>query len=71
MATDTKARSVLKSFTYIVSHELIFFGITWLFTGNLLLSAGIVLTGSIMEMVYYYLHERIWARIEVKKKTKK
>ena len=71
MAPDTKARSAIKSFSYIVTHELIFFCITWVFTGNPLMSAGIVLTGSIMEMFYYYLHERIWTRIEIKKKTKK
>lgn len=71
MAPDTKTRSALKSFSYIVTHELIFFFITWMFTGNLLISAGIVLTGSIMEMIYYYIHERIWTKIDIKKRNKK
>jgi uncharacterized membrane protein len=70
VAPDTKTRSAVKSFSYIATHEAIFFCISLLFTKNPLVSAGIVLTGAAMELVYYYIHERIWAKILIKKRNK-
>lgn len=67
MSKDSKLRSALKSASYIVIHEIGLLIVTYLFTKDLAMSAGIVLVSTLLEGIYYYVHERVWTKIEIKK----
>ena len=68
---EPKSRSLVKSISYIVTHETLFFCLTWFITGQAQTAAVIALSGSVLEAGYYYLHERLWNRLEIKKAKKK
>ncbi len=68
---DSKLRAVLKSTSYIISHETMLFFIAWIFTGDPLKAVSITLVGSLAEFAMYYFHERAWAKIKVTKKVEK
>jgi uncharacterized membrane protein len=65
---DTRTRSLLKSASYIVVHEIILLVVAYAFTGNLALAAGIVLTATLLEATFYYVHERVWANLKIGRK---
>lgn len=68
---DSRLRAVLKSASYIVSHETMLFFIAWVFTGDAFKAVTITLFGSLAEFAMYYLHERAWSKIKVSKKVEK
>lgn len=70
MVKETKTRSAIKSLTYVVTHEVLFFLIALGYTGNVATALSIALTASVVELAYHYLHERLWAHIDVKRKRK-
>lgn len=70
MLKESKTRSIIKSATYVVTHEILFFLIALFWTGNVSTALSIALTGSIIELGYHYLHERIWTKIKVERKKK-
>jgi uncharacterized membrane protein len=67
MTKETKTKSAIKSISYIATHETIFFFLAWAWSGSPATAAGIAVTGSLLELVYYYIHERLWNRIEIRK----
>jgi uncharacterized membrane protein len=68
---ETRLRAILKSTSYIVSHEIVLFFIAWLLTGDAVKAVTITLIGSLAEFVLYYFHERLWSKIKVGKETSK
>jgi len=38
--------------------------VTYLFTGSIALSFGIVITANAVSMIAYYFHERLWSKYE-------
>jgi uncharacterized membrane protein len=68
---ESRLRAILKSASYIVSHEIVLFFIAWLLTGDPVKAVTITLIGSLAEIVLYYFHERLWSKIKVGKETSK
>lgn len=68
---ETRLRAILKSASYIVSHEIVLFFIAWLLTGDPVKAVTITLIGSLAEFVLYYFHERLWSKIKVGKEVSK
>lgn len=64
---ESRLRAILKSTSYIVSHEIVLFFIAWLLTGDPVKAVTITLIGSLAEFVLYYFHERLWSKIKVGK----
>jgi uncharacterized membrane protein len=65
---ETRLRSLLKSASYIVIHEVSLLMVALFFTKDLALSAGIVLTATLVEATFYYFHERVWSKIKIGRK---
>lgn len=68
---ESRLRAILKSASYIVSHEIVLFFIAWLLTGDPVKAVTITLIGSLAEFVLYYFHERLWSKIKVGKEASK
>ena len=60
---ETRARSIIKAFSYRIlgsaSTGLIFYA----FTGKGTLSVGAGVADMVVKITVYFIHERIWARI--------
>ncbi len=61
----TKMRSLCKTFTWRVTASLDTAAIAWFLTGNLHMAASIATLEVATKLVWYYVHERIWNRIEL------
>ena len=61
---DSQARSVIKAVSWRVLALLITFSVSWILTGELELAATIGAVDSLIKIVTYYGHERIWNRIK-------
>jgi uncharacterized membrane protein len=57
---ESHARSIAKAFTYRILGSLSTGGLVFLFTGNWKASAGAAAADSVVKIVLYFLHERIW-----------
>lgn len=60
---DSHARSIAKAFSYRVLGSLSTGGLVFLFTGNAKQSIGAAAVDSVVKIILYFLHERIWNRI--------
>jgi uncharacterized membrane protein len=63
---ESKRRSILKTSTYRFILIIILAIITYVFTGDLFQTSGITIVFSIISTITYYLHERMWNKIQVK-----
>jgi len=59
----TRARAVVKTISWRVIASITTMTIVYIFTGHILLSAGIGAVEVITKMILYYLHERVWYKI--------
>jgi uncharacterized membrane protein len=57
---DTRARSLAKAFSYRLLGSASTGAMVYLFTGNAKVSLGAGLLDSVVKIVLYFLHERIW-----------
>jgi uncharacterized membrane protein len=57
---ETRARGLVKAFTYRLWQSLNTFLISWLVTGKLTIAATIVGIEIVVKIVVYFWHERIW-----------
>jgi len=57
-------RSVLKTISWriIATSTTVF--LVYIFTGQLELSAGVGVGDFVLKMLFYFLHERVWTKIE-------
>ena len=60
----TKARSLTKSFSYRVFGTLSSFLVVYAITGKGSLSALIAFWETVVKVVIYYWHERIWNKVQ-------
>ena len=58
---DTHSRSVLKAISWRTLGTLDTFVISWFLTGKVGLAGSIAVLEFATEIVWYYLHERVWA----------
>jgi uncharacterized membrane protein len=61
--SDTPVRSLAKAVSWRITGTIDTFLISWLITGQVLLASGIALTEIMTKVGLYWLHERIWTRI--------
>ena len=62
---ETHSRSVLKAVSWRTLGTLDTFAISWLFTGRVEIAGSIAGLEIITKIAWYYLHERIWAAIQL------
>jgi adenylylsulfate kinase len=60
---ETKARSLAKAVSYRLFGSLSTAGLVFVFTGNWKASLGAGAADSIIKILLYFLHERLWAHI--------
>jgi len=64
-------RSVMKAITWRAVATLITYVVSYLLTGEVVLSMAIGFGDSIVKLIAYYSHERIWSRIDIRRKKAK
>jgi uncharacterized membrane protein len=65
---ETRTGYLLKSTSYIVIHKIILLIVAFTFTRNSALATGIVLTATLLEATFYYVHKKVWANLKIGKK---
>ena len=60
----SKKRSWAKSLTWRVVAIVSTFGIGYFLTGSLTFAASLTLISNVINFVLYYLHERVWLKID-------
>jgi uncharacterized membrane protein len=60
---DNRLRSLAKSITYRIIAFIVLIIITWYVTGNLVQTTFISVTFQTIQLILYYIHERIWEKI--------
>lgn len=61
---SSSKRSLFKTITYRVLCTTTTFMITYLFTGRFLIASSVAFTLIPIKLFEYYVHERIWDKIE-------
>ena len=61
---ESHARTIFKSVTWRIIAVIVAFIVAYAFTRNPLESGGIAITANLINMVAYYIHERLWNRVK-------
>ena len=61
--------TVVKTMTFACVHFTVAFSIAYLLTGSMAISGALALIEPMANTVAYYLHERVWRRMERREKT--
>ena len=61
---ETKKRTIVRAISYRLTAWIFTIFWTWLFTGDVVKSAGFATLLHILLTVDYYFHERAWLRIK-------
>ncbi len=61
---DSWKKSLLKTLSWRVIATLITMSVVYVLTGEALLSFGIGTMDMLLKIVFYYLHERAWTRVQ-------
>ena len=67
MTHESKKRTLNKTISWYVFHNVMMFTITYFLTGSWELGVSIAILQTLGEAVLYYIHERVWLRIKPKK----
>jgi uncharacterized membrane protein len=62
--SESILRSTVKTFSYRLLGSGVTFIISYLFTGEVIISAGISATEFVLKPMMYWFHERFWNRIQ-------
>lgn len=62
--TETKLRTAVRALSYRLTAWAFTIFWTWLFTGDIVRSAGFATALHALLTIDYYLHERIWLRVK-------
>ena len=65
MRTVSRRRSVVKAVTYRVVIMCLDVGTIYLLTGTIRVALGFMIASNIYTTIGYFVHERLWARIQV------
>ena len=60
---ESHIRSMAKAMTWRAGGTVVTFGVAWVITGSLSVSAGIGLLDTVLKVGAFYVHERIWNRV--------
>jgi uncharacterized membrane protein len=61
---ESHVRSIAKAITWRLGGTVATFAVAWLITGDVSLSAGIGLVDTTVKIGAFYIHERIWNRLQ-------
>lgn len=61
---ETKKRSVLKTITWKIIATSITLFTVYFFTGSFIGSVKITVVAAILGMISFYIHERVWNRVQ-------
>ena len=61
---DTKTRSLVKTITWRVTGSGATFAISYIISGNVVIAGSIAIVQLISNTILYFLHERVWNKIE-------
>lgn len=64
---DAHFRSVAKAISYRLCAAIVTTTIVFIFTRKIALSIGVGLVESVVKVIAYYLHERMWSQISIGK----
>lgn len=64
MSYDSPVRSLAKAVSWRVTGTIDTFIISWIITGHVLLATGIAFTEIMTKIVLFWLHERVWNKIQ-------
>ena len=67
---ETHSRSVLKAISWRTLGTLDTFAISWFMTGKIAMAGSIAGLEIVTKVLWYYLHERIWAAISWGRSTR-
>ena len=62
--SDQTIRSLAKAVSWRVTGTIDTFLISWLITGHVLLATGIAFTEIMTKVFLFWLHERVWNKID-------
>jgi len=60
---ENKARSLIKSITYRAIAFTVLMIIIWYATGDLVKTTTISVTFQTIQIILYYIHERVWEKV--------
>ena len=60
---DTRRRTLVKAIIWQIIGFVVMSLIGWIFTGSVLRSGAMAVTGTICGFVFYFLYERIWSQV--------
>ncbi len=60
---DNQKRTILKTISFRIVASLLTVIIVYIFTKELIISFGVGIVEAISKMIFYYIHERIWDKI--------
>lgn len=61
---ESHIRSIAKAITWRAGGTVVTFAVAWVITGDLSLSAGIGLLDTMVKLGAFYVHERVWNRLD-------
>ena len=64
MRTASRRRSLVKAITYRILIMCLDFLTIYLFTGAIHVALGFMLASNLYSSISYWMHERLWARIQ-------
>ncbi|MEW6463111.1 MAG: DUF2061 domain-containing protein, partial [Pseudomonadota bacterium] len=59
---------MLKTLTFTIMHFCIAFGVAYLLTGSIAVSGLVAAVEPLCNSVGFYFHEKVWARLEQRKR---
>jgi uncharacterized membrane protein len=65
---ETHRRTMMKTISWRIVATLTTGIIVYIFTGKILLSLGVIGVEALTKILFYYLHERVWNKIQWGKK---
>ncbi|MFH1590505.1 MAG: DUF2061 domain-containing protein [archaeon] len=60
---DTHGRSIAKAITWRLTASLTTATVTFVLTGDFMLSIGVGSIAGLIKLFLYYIHERVWNRV--------
>ena len=67
---ESHLRSILKGITWRIGGTTVTIVVAWLFTGNINIAAKIGLLETVLKIGVFYIHERLWNRINIGKEKR-
>ncbi|MBU1260387.1 MAG: DUF2061 domain-containing protein [Planctomycetes bacterium] len=67
---ESHLRSILKGITWRIGGTTVTIAVAWLITGSINIAAKIGLLETVLKISVFYIHERLWNRINIGKEKR-